>query len=237
MNDADVQQTFHTWMKVDCPWYIVDEFLAANGLSNRAGAGPTNRKREDASAGGGDAQCANAATEESDVAVDPLGIDEEGACVEAEPDDEFQTEPSGATDEEGSGHDRDTHVLKMLYKGHLAEINKSEQWAKKARVYNEKHSLYKHTRCTSVAQEECIALPAGVFNVNEDSEDDEAYSGEQKEIAKKMDELRAAEHCIKQQGRDMAAEGRATSTKTGANIYLRLDWSGCEESSYPGCRA
>ena len=96
--------------------------------------------------------------------------------------------------------------------------------------YNEKHNFYKHTQCTSVAQEECSALPAGVFNVNEDSEDDEAYCGEQKEIATEMDEFRAAKHWINQKGWNMAAEGRATSTKRGTEIDSRLDWSGVKKS-------
>ena len=85
--------------------------------------GPASRKRDDASAASGDAQGVDAATEESGVTVDPLELSEEEARVEAEPSDGFQTEPSDATDEEGVGTDRDTHVLKMLYKGSLAEIN------------------------------------------------------------------------------------------------------------------
>ena len=45
LSASDVEQTFHTWMKGGkCPWYIVDEFLAANGLRNRAGAGPTRAR-------------------------------------------------------------------------------------------------------------------------------------------------------------------------------------------------
>ena len=61
-----------------------------------------------------------------------------------------------------------------------------EERARKGKVFNAKHSFYRHTRCTSVAQEESSALPTGVFNVNEDSDDDEAYIGDQKEIEKEM---------------------------------------------------
>ena len=70
----------------------------------------------------------------------------------------------------------------MLYKGNLDEANRYEERARKGAIYNQKHTYYKHTRCTSVAQEEASALPVGVFSVNEDSEDDAGFIGEEKEI-------------------------------------------------------
>ena len=41
-----------------------------------------------------------------------------------------------------------------------------------------------------MAQEEQSALPAGVININEDSDDEEAYLGEQKEIAKELEKCK-----------------------------------------------
>ena len=122
----------------------------------------------------------------------------------------------------------------MLYKGNLTEVPKQEQCKKKARVYNERHSFYKNTRCTNRAQEESSALPAGVFNVNEDSDDDEAYSGEQKEIAKEMDELRTAKHWINQPGWDMASEGRAYSQAASSELDLRLNWTEVKQTLAQG---
>ena len=107
----------------------------------------------------------------------------------------------------------------------MEEISRQEQQHKKAKVYNRKHNCYRNTRCTSVAQEEQSALPAGVINLNEDSDDDEAYTGEQKEIAKEIDELRVAQHWINQEGWDVAGEVHAVSKNTGAAIDLRLDWA------------
>ena len=75
-----------------------------------------------------------------------------------------------------------------------------------------------------MAQEEQSALPAGVINVNEDSDDDGIFQGEQKEIAKEMDELRVAKHWINQEGWDTASEVRTISKNTGAVVDLRLDW-------------
>ena len=67
--------------------------------------------------------------------------------------------------------DKETRVLKMLYRGNMAEVSRQEEQLNNAKVFNQKHSFYRNTRCTSVAQEEQSALPAGVSNVYEDSDD------------------------------------------------------------------
>ena len=77
-------------------------------------------------------------------------------------------------------------------------------------------------------------MPAGVFNVNEDSEDDDAYTGEQKEIAREMDELRVAEHWVNPEGWDAIGEGRAASTSAGVEIDLRLDWGPVKQALAQG---
>jgi len=107
----------------------------------------------------------------------------------------------------------------------MEEVSQLEQQSKKARVCNTRHSFYKKTRCTSMAQEEQSALPAGVINVNEDSDDDGFVQGESKEIDKEMDELRVAKHWINQEGWDTASEVHTISKNTGAVIDLRLDWN------------
>ena len=65
-------------------------------------------------------------------------------------------------------------------------------------MHNIRHDFYRRTRCTSVDQEECSALPAGVINVNEDSEDAGEFDGDGKEISKEMDELRAVGQWVNQ---------------------------------------
>ena len=101
---------------------------------------------------------------------------------------------------------------------------------------NRKHEFYRNTGCTCTAQEEQIVSPAGVFNVNEDSEDD-AYCGEQKEIAREMQELRAAGHWVDQAGWDAVGEGQAYSRATGRDIYLRLDWDDVRDKLAKGSGA
>ena len=146
-----------------------------------------------------------------------------------------ETEHSSSADEKANAvADADTHVLKMLYKGNMAEISREEQQSKKAHVFNRKHNCYRNTRCTSVAQEEQSALPAGVININEDSDDDEAYLGDQKEIAKEIEELRVAQHWINQEGWDVASEAHVTSKSTGKMIDLHLDWDAVQKTLAAG---
>ena len=116
----------------------------------------------------------------------------------------------------------------------MEEVSRQEQQSKNARVFNRKHTCYRNTRCTSMAQEEQSALPAGVININEDSDDDGAYTGEQKEIAKEMDELRVAQHWINQEGWDTASEVRTISKNSGAVVDLRLDWGAVKKTLTEG---
>ena len=109
------------------------------------------------------------------------------------------------TEDESADPDReDTHVLSLLYKGNVAETNRREAQQSKARIVNAKHDFYKFTRCTSVAQEESSALPAGMINVNEDSSDPDDLDCDDQDIAKETEELRAAARWINQEGWDAA---------------------------------
>jgi hypothetical protein len=112
----------------------------------------------------------------------------------------------------------------MLRSGNMVEVNRAEAQSRKAKVFNGKHDFYRNTRCTSTAQEEHSALPAGVINTHEDSDDDGCYQGEELELMKEDQELSVAAHWINQAGWDAAGEGRAVSPKTGQEINLRLDW-------------
>ncbi len=158
------------------------------------------------------------------------GASDEEASVEGS-----DTEKSSSAEEKiDKQADADTRVLKMLYKGNMEAISRQEQQHKNARVYNRKHNCYRNTRCTSTAQEEQSALPAGVINTNEDSDDEDAYMGEQKEIAKEIDELRAAQHWINQAGWDVASEVHVVSKSTGKTIDLRLDWGAVKQKLAQG---
>ena len=74
----------------------------------------------------------------------------------------------------------------------------------------------------------------GVINTHEDSDDPDEYSGEQKEIAKEAQELRAAQDWINQDGWDASSEGVAWSPRSGTQIDLRLDWGEVERKLASG---
>ena len=92
----------------------------------------------------------------------------------------------------------------------------------------------KVTRCCSVDQEAQSALLAVVVNVHEESYDDEANTGCPHNIAKELDELRAAKQWINQEGWAVAAEGRACSEAANRNLEPRLDWNDVRRMFVPG---
>ena len=93
--------------------------------------------------------------------------------------------------------------------------------------------MYRNTRCTNLWQEEQSALAGGVINTYLDSDDEDAYTGEQKEIQREAQELRTVQSWINQEGWDAAAEGRAVSEKTGRTIDLRLVWEDVKRKLTP----
>ena len=206
MSDTAVRDHFVKWIREPaCPWFIVDQYISENGLRKTAGAGAVRPRVSEA----------DRLVEEVAVADDSDSVCDVVAVSE--------TEASSAGDIEPE-ESRETHVLKMLYEGNVAEINRRDEQARKAKVFNNKHDFHRNTRCTDVAQEEHSAFPAGVLNVNQDSDDEGAYAGEQLEIQKEMDELRAAQQWVNQEGWDMEEEAVAYSPAAGKNISLRLDW-------------
>lgn len=215
MSDVDVKASFLEWLeKPWCPWLVRQQYMQDNGSRKRCGAGPLKQKAKQP----GDATGATAPTDGDAEA-------QEAAEKSSDEAPNSETEEASMTEEEDAGRDReDTHVLSLLYKGNVAETNRREAQQSKARIFNAKHDFYRHTRCTSVAQEESSALPAGVINVNEDSSDPDDFDGEDQDVAKETEELRAAARWINQEGWDATGEGRAVSPASGKEIDLRLDW-------------
>ena len=57
-----------------------------------------------------------------------------------------------------------------------SKVEEVERWSeveRKSTVVKTRHTFYKQTKVTSLAQEEQSALPAGVMNVHEGSDDDD----------------------------------------------------------------
>ena len=91
---------------------------------------------------------------------------EAGSLPEPEEAGEAATETESSTDGEvqmaHADPDADDRILKLLYKGNLEEANRSDAQKGKSHCVSHKHNVYRNTRCTSTAQEEQSALPAGV---------------------------------------------------------------------------
>ena len=136
---------FRQWVDgrqdVPCPWYVEEEYYSANNHARRV---RRSRAKPD--------------PKQTDANADHQDTHLEGGEAATE------TEPS--TDEEAKMKhiepDADDRILKMLYKGNIEEANRKEAQTRKSHCVNHKHNVYRHTRCTSAAQEEQSALPAGV---------------------------------------------------------------------------
>ena len=254
MPDEQVKTSFRQWrLTGECPWYIKQQYSQENGRHTRAGAGPAGRRSRACPNNNAmepaeyEAKIAELVEAKDYAGAAALQAQQKLARVSLqapeENDREDDADASGEENIEGSetvhsssvdekekaAANADTHVLKMMYKGNMAESSRQEQQHKNARVFNRRHNCYRNTRCTSVAQEEQSALPAGVININQDSDDDEAYLGDQKEISKEMEELRVAQHWINQEGWDVAGDARVVSKSTSKRINLRLDWGAVKE--------
>ena len=98
------------------------------------------------------------------------------------------------------------HVLKMLVNGNVNKVNRRQEQQRRGGIFNNRHNYYKNTRVTSVVQEEHSAFPAGVVNKYEDTDDENADAGGEKEIEMEMQQLRVVQHWINQSGWDHTSE-------------------------------
>ena len=203
LEDDEVKRFFREWIESrQAPWYVEEKYIEEN--KQRLNTARAN------------------ASHASHI---------EGATLQGEGDELDQPAPDVSVTEDSSedelpdeGGAENLHVFKMLYKGEITQVDRHQERQRKSGIFNNRHNFYKHTRCTSVVQEEQSAMPAGVINRCEDSDDGEAYSGEQKEINQELPELRVVQHWINQSGWDAASEGRAMSSALGKEVELRLDW-------------
>ena len=73
---------------------------------------------------------------------------------------------------------------------HLQEVTRQPELQRRTTTARHEHNVYRNTKVTSRAQEEQSAVPAGVRNVMEDSDDDEAWDGgDSKELEKETQAL------------------------------------------------
>ena len=211
MEDAEVKNYFREWISSEqAPWYIEEQYIRENKKRLRTVSARAGRRSAPGAATAASGIDGNSHLEdpnEGGELVDNASVTEDSAA-------ELQAKEDEAN----------MHVLKMLYKGDVSQVNRREEQKRRSGIFNNRHNFYKHTSCTSTAQEEHSALPAGVLNVCEDSDDENDYVGEEKEIEQEMQQLRVAHQWINQEGWDLASERKALSANTGAEVDLRLEW-------------
>jgi hypothetical protein len=126
----------------------------------------------------------------------------------------------------------------VLRDGYLQEINKNDEAKRRCATENARHDYYKRTRCTNVAEEEQSATPWGVKNVCADSDDEDAYTGEQAEIQAETDELRATLTLINPPGWDtsgdavgLGADGERVDLREPMDAFgKKLSWADVKKS-------
>ena len=191
-SDEDVVTYFRSWIESKaCPGYVMEDYLKANGMKSRLGAGafkpPRQKgadKQEDPTADGGE-EDAHASEEECDAAVEEEEVIEDHVVND------------------------EMRVLRALRDGYIQEIDRNTETQRRWSMQNAKHDFYRKTRCTNTAQEEQSATIVGVMNVCQDSEDDDEYWGDQKEVQAEMQELRAAAQWINPSHMDTDEEAYA----------------------------
>ena len=220
MTDEAVVTYFDKWIYSPCcPWYIKEQYQKDNLKSLRtpqsaakAGASESSANRNGEATPG---EAIGEVDEEGLWDEDFSEIDQEGSDVE-----DCNLEDEKVRNETM----KDAQVLRVLRAGHIEEHDKSKQLQTKSSVCNSHHNYYRHTRCSDNAQEESSANPCGVVNVNEDSDENEAFTSEQKEIEQEMDGLRGVLKWMNPDGWDLNAEGKGDLHGDGSQVDLRRDW-------------
>ena len=220
MTDEAVVTYFDKWIYSPCcPWYVTEQYQKDNLKSLR-----TSRRAAEAGAPEPSAdRNGEAAPGEAIGEVDDEGLwDEDFSEIDLEGSD---VEDCNLEDERMRNDTiKDARVLRVLRAGHIEELDKSKQLQTKSSVCNAHHNYYRNTRCSDIAQEESSANPGGVLNVNEDSDENEAFTSEQKEIEQEMDGLRGVQKWMNPDGWDLNAEGKGDLHGDGSQVDLRREW-------------
>jgi len=209
LDDEAVKRFFGDWIDSEkAPWYVEEQYINENKKRLRTVSAKAGRR---------DIQHGTIKVADKD----DIGADAEENDGDIG-DDAGSTEDSDA-DASEKDNEEDMHVLKMLYRRDVSQVNRRQEHHRKGGIFSNRHNFYKHTRCTSVAQEEQSAFPSGALNVREDRDDENDFVGGELEIDKELLSLRFAQPWINQKGWDHASEQKAVSARTGKEVDLQLD--------------
>ena len=198
-SDDEIEEYFKEWiLQKDCPWYVVEDYFKENKSKTQL----LRAKRR------------NANKRENNVDKGEEGSSEDNA---SEACDDIVLSSSG---ESNVDMGEDKNVLKCLYRGHVEEKNRRQEQQGKFSFKNPKHDYYLQTRCSAVALEEASAFPGGCLNIHEDTDAEEGYAVEDKEVEKEMQELVPVQNLVNIRGGGAYEQG---VVREGArDILLKL---------------
>ena len=208
MSDEDVKRYFRQWRRSpECPWHVREQYLTENGRRARGGAGPAPKEakaqestfplpvaeyaaRLAACVSDGDYRGATDLQQQQRLALAECSTEyqDSGEGEEGE-----EAEVQSSEQEQDKESVQSTRLLKLPASGNMEERAREGLLSSKAKTFHmAKHGYNRKTRVDSVAQEMQSALPGGVLNVHEDTdEDDDAF--DEMEIERERGELRVAE--------------------------------------------
>ena len=157
MEDSVVKDMFRQWLdKPECPWYVRDQYLTENNRRIQGvGAG---RKQLSSHAEHMSKETYEARLKELLLAEDYKACAALKVAFEAQkvlskegeddlPQGDNDMDAMASDTEESSADDtpiqEDIRILKMLYKGNMEEVDKSEEQLRKTRLCNRRHNFYK----------------------------------------------------------------------------------------------
>ena len=232
-----IKDYFRNWIDSgNCPWYLKEQYDHDNNRKFRQARSPTTAV--DATAGEenpaassqqhnglrpGDANT-DAVTSASGL-EQTSGRDSVNVVAEESCDD---TGDEAVSETESSEHEpapEGTRLLRQLRGStQLDEINRLPEVQRKVCAGRHEHTFYRNTKVTSRAQEEQSAIPAGVRNVMDDSDDELCDAGDSKELEKEMLALKVAAKWLtdrpEMQNRDAGAEAKVIA-ENGVEVDLR----------------
>ena len=200
-----VKDFFRNWVESDrCPWYIQEQYDHDN---NR-----TFRQARSAGAQGAGPRASSALSAAGPETKAPQG----GGTVEEDKWESSEGETASETESsESEPPPEGTRLLRQLRGAtNVEEVTRQPELQRRTIAARHAHNVYRNTKVTSRAQEEQSAVPAGVRNVMEDSDDDEAWDGgDSKELEKETQALQVAKNWLsdkaERQSWDAAAEAMA----------------------------
>ena len=209
MTDAEVIDAFYAWIATPpFPTHVVEEYMKLNGKSASKGLARKIKIKSPKTDLDDEQQPCDDEVEQDENEEDEEADEEEDEEEEAEEDERKQEEDEVAC------------VYRAMRAGFLQELRSKDAMTSRVALEKPKHDCYRKQRVTDRAQEEQSFTSLGVMNVCEDSDDGDAYDGDEKEIQEEVNALRSVAAWVNLPTHDAAEDAFAIGSD-GLRINLR----------------